>query len=254
MFDTHTHINDPRTREESSSIIDEFITNSGEYIVENSYDIESSALAVELSSKHRTVYAAVGLHPENAAIFKYDDIDVIEKLAKNDKVVAIGEIGLDYHYDGFNKTLQKSLLINQILLADKLSLPIILHIRDAYEDAESILKEYKDRITHGVLLHCYSGSKEMLERYSFLDPYVAFGGAITFKNNRRGDVIRAVPQERLLVETDCPYLAPVPLRGTTNRPVNVKYVIERMAEELGIDYAECEKITTANAKRFFAIS
>lgn len=254
MFDTHTHINDPRTCAESSSILDEFITNGGEYIVENAYDVESSVLAVELSKKHRIVYAAVGLHPENAANLFDDDIAVIEKLAKNDKVVAIGEIGLDYHYDGFNKTIQKSLLINQILLADKLSLPIILHIRDAYEDTESILKEYKNRINHGVLLHCYSGSKEMLERYSFLDPYVAFGGAITFKNNHRGDVIRAVPRDRLLVETDCPYLAPVPLRGTTNRPVNVKYVIERMAEELGIGFDECEEITTVNAKRLFAIN
>lgn len=253
MFDTHTHVNDPRTRAESDKIIADFVAGGGEYIVENAYDAVSSALAVELSAKHAEVYAAVGLHPEYADRVTNNDISAVEKLAINRKVVAIGEIGLDYHYDGFDKSLQKSLFIKQILLADKLSLPVILHIRDAYEDAETILKEYHEYLNHGVLLHCYSGSAEMLGRYAFVDPYVAFGGAITFKNNRRGDVIRAVKRDRLLAETDCPYLAPVPVRGTTNNPSNVRYVIERLAEELGIDCAECETLTTANAKRFFAI-
>lgn len=253
MFDTHTHVNDPRTRAESNKIIEEFLSCGGEFIVENAYDAESSALAVKLSEQHAEVYAAVGIHPEYADRVTDDDLAVVEELAVNDKVVAIGEIGLDYHYDGYDKTLQKSLFIKQILLADKLSLPVILHVRDAYEDTETILKEYRNYLNNGVLLHCYSGSAEMLERYAFLDPYTAFGGAITFKNNRRGEVIRAVKRDRLLAETDCPYLAPVPVRGTTNNPANVRYVIERLAEELGIGYAECEALTTANAKRFFGI-
>ena len=173
-------------------------------------------------------------------------------LAKNNKVVAIGEIGLDYHYD-YDKTAQKSLLIKQIILADSLNLPVIIHLRDAYLDMENILKEYKKYINNGILFHCYSGSREMIDRFAFLDPYYAFGGAITFKNNNRAEVIKTVKKDRLMLETDCPYLTPVPHRGEINTPNNLKFVAKRMALDLGISYDEIAKITTENTKRFYNI-
>ena len=132
-------------------------------------------------------------------------------------------------------------------------LPVVIHLRDAYQDMESIFIEYKGYLKNGVLLHCYSGSKEMIDRFAFLDPYYAFGGSITFKNNNRAEVIRAVKKDRLLLETDCPYLTPVPFRGKTNNPNYLKYIAERMAQDLGISYEEVANLTYQNTKRFYRI-
>ena len=214
--------------------------------------MSSSKGAVLLAEKYDNIYATVGLHPESAERATDDDIEELRLLAQNDKVVAIGEIGLDYHYD-YDKTAQKSLLIKQILLADTLQLPVVIHLRDAYQDMESIFIEYKGYLKNGVLLHCYSGSKEMIDRFAFLDPYYAFGGSITFKNNNRAEVIRAVKKDRLLLETDCPYLTPVPFRGKTNNPNYLKYIAERMAQDLGISYEEVANLTYQNTKRFYRI-
>lgn len=254
MIDTHTHIADKLIRNDIDKVVNGFKADGIELIVENGYDVDSSRFAVELSERYEGIRAAVGIHPEYASRAKDSDFEAIRALATHEKVVAIGEIGLDYHYEGYDKTAQKGVMIKQILLADELGLPVVFHIRDAYEDAENIMREYADNLKNGVLLHCYSGSKEMLDRYAFLDPYVAFGGAITFKNNKRGDVIRAVKSDRLVAETDCPYLSPTPFRGKLNYPANVRYVIERLAEELGITFEECEKLTSNNAKRFYKIA
>ena len=252
LIDSHAHLLDERLKDNIPAIVADFAKNDVEMSVEIGADMESSRGAVKLAGSYKNIYAAVGLHPESAESFSDDDINEIAMLAKNNKVVAIGEIGLDYHYD-YDKTAQKSLLIKQIILADRLNLPVIIHLRDAYLDMENILKEYKKYINNGILFHCYSGSREMIDRFAFLDPYYAFGGAITFKNNNRAEVIKAVKKDRLMLETDCPYLTPVPHRGEINTPNNLKFVAERMALDLGMSYDEIAKITTENTKRFYNI-
>ncbi len=252
LIDSHAHLLDERLRDNIPAIVADFAKNDVEMSVEIGADMDSSRGAVKLADSYKNIYAAVGLHPESAESFSEDDIKEIAMLAKNSKVVAIGEIGLDYHYD-YDKTAQKSLLIKQIILADRLNLPVIIHLRDAYLDMENILKEYKKYINNGILFHCYSGSREMIDRFAFLDPYYAFGGAITFKNNNRAEVIKAVKKDRLMLETDCPYLTPVPHRGEINTPNNLKFVAERIALDLGMSYDEIAKITTENTKRFYNI-
>ncbi len=252
LIDSHAHLLDERLRDNIPAIVADFAKNDVEMSVEIGADMDSSRGAVKLADSYKNIYAAVGLHPESAESFSEDDIKEIAMLAKNSKVVAIGEIGLDYHYD-YDKTAQKSLLIKQIILADSLNLPVIIHLRDAYLDMENILKEYKKYINKGILFHCYSGSREMIDRFAFLDPYYAFGGAITFKNNNRAEVIKAVKKDRLMLETDCPYLTPVPHRGEINTPNNLKFVAERIALDLGMSYDEIAKITTENTKRFYNI-
>lgn len=252
LIDSHTHLLDERLRDNIPAIVADFAKNDVEMSVEIGADMDSSRGAVKLADSYKNIYAAIGLHPESAESFSEDDIKEIAMLAKNSKVVAIGEIGLDYHYD-YDKTAQKSLLIKQIILADSLNLPVIIHLRDAYLDMENILKEYKKYINNGILFHCYSGSREMIDRFAFLDPYYAFGGAITFKNNNRAEVIKAVKKDRLMLETDCPYLTPVPHRGEINTPNNLKFVAERIALDLGMSYDEIAKITTENTKRFYNI-
>lgn len=252
LIDSHAHLLDERLVESIPEILAQYPINDIELSIEIGADMSSSKGAVLLAEKYDNIYATVGLHPEFAERATDDDIEELRLLAQNDKVVAIGEIGLDYHYD-YDKTAQKSLLIKQILLADTLQLPVVIHLRDAYQDMESIFTKYKDYLKNGVLLHCYSGSKEMIDRFAFLDPYYAFGGSITFKNNNRAEVIRAVKKDRLLLETDSPYLTPVPFRGKTNNPNYLKYIAERMAQDLGISYEEVANLTYQNTKRFYRI-
>ncbi len=252
LIDSHAHLLDERLVESIPEILAQYPINDIELSIEIGADMSSSKGAVLLAEKYDNIYATVGLHPEFAERATDNDIEELRLLAQNDKVVAIGEIGLDYHYD-YDKTAQKSLLIKQILLADTLQLPVVIHLRDAYQDMESVFTKYKDYIKNVVLLHCYSGSKEMIDRFAFLDPYYAFGGSITFKNNNRAEVIRAVKKDRLLLETDSPYLTPVPFRGKTNNPNYLKYIAERMAQDLGISYEEVANLTYQNTKRFYRI-
>lgn len=252
FIDSHAHLLDERLLASIPEIIAKYPENGVEASVEVGCDMRSSREAVKLAEKYENIYATVGCHPYVCDEITDENIAELEVLAKKNKVVAIGEIGLDYHYD-YDKTLQKSLLIKQILLADRVKLPVVIHLREAYQDMEEILKEYESYINNGILLHCYSGSKEMVDRFAFLDPYYAFGGAITFKNNNRAEVIRAIKKDRLMLETDCPYLTPAPHRGEINTPNYVGLVANKMAEALGISVAEVGEITTDNTKRFYRI-
>lgn len=252
LIDSHAHLLDERLVNNIPQILAEYPNNDVAMSIEIGCDMLSSEQAVALANKYDNIYATVGCHPFCAESITDNDIQKLAKLATDKKVVAIGEVGLDYHYD-YDKTAQKSVLIAQIKLAHSLKLPLVIHLREAYQDMECILTEYKDFIKNGILLHCYSGSKEMIERFSFLDPYYAFGGAITFKNNNRAEVIRAVKKDRLMLETDCPYLTPAPHRGEVNTPNFLKFVAQRMALDLGIDYEVVAKITAENTKRFYRL-
>lgn len=213
----------------------------------------SSELAVALANKYDKVYAAVGVHPHDADALDDDACQRLLELANDGKVVGFGEIGLDYYYDLSEREVQKSAFAKQIELANQANLPVILHVRDAYEDTRKILFDMRNYIQNGLLLHCYSGSSEYVKIFDKLDAYYAFGGAITFKNAKHNlESLAVVPKDRLLLETDCPYMTPVPFRGKANEPKYVALVAQKAADVLGVSVEEIENITTKNAKRLFA--
>lgn len=252
LIDTHCHLNDEKLLPEAGEIVAGFSSCGIESAICVGYDMPSSEVAAELAEKYENLYAAVGIHPHDAVTADYDKYERLATLSSSQKVVAIGEIGLDYHYDLSPRAIQKGAFREQIELADTLGLPIVLHIREAYEDARQILFESKRYINNGLLLHCYSGSKEFVKVFGELDAYFAFGGAITFNNARHNiEALQTVPRDRLLLETDCPYMTPVPHRGKTNRPEYIGLVAKRAAEVLNIEEEEIEKITSDNAKRLF---
>ncbi len=252
IIDTHCHLNDERLAPEADAIAEGLLSHGIESAICVGYDMPSSEEAVRLAEKHKNIYAAIGIHPHDAVTADYDAYERLATLSSSKKVVAIGEIGLDYHYDLSPRAIQKGALSEQIELADTLGLPIALHIREAYEDARRILFESRKYLNNGVLLHCYSGSAEYVRIFGELDAYFAFGGAITFNNAKHNiEALKAVPRDRLLLETDCPYMTPVPYRGKTNRPEYICYVAKKAAEVLGADVTEIENITAENAKRLF---
>lgn len=252
MIDTHCHLNDEKLLPEADRIVAGFDEAGIESAICVGYDMPSSEKAVELALKYDRVYAAIGIHPHDAVTADYDKYDRLAELSSSQKVVAIGEIGLDYHYDLSPRAIQQGAFKEQIELAQALGLPIVLHVREAYEEARRILFEMSGYLTNGLLLHCYSGSAEMMREFSRLDAYYAFGGAITFKGAKHNvEALKAAPLDRLVFETDCPYMTPVPFRGKVNEPKLIGLVFDKAAEELGIDRAELEQISTNNAKRLF---
>lgn len=251
IIDSHCHLSDERLRQRQEEIISVLGEKGLESVFEVGWDLNSSKDALELSKKYAHVYAIVGTHPHDAKNFDEASKEFYLQAAKDDKVLAIGEIGLDYYYDLSPREVQKSVFEEQICLADEVQLPIVLHIRDAYKDALDILNANKDKLGHGILMHCYSSSAEMLREFNKLDCYYALGGAITFKNAKKDDVIKAIPEDRLLVETDSPYMTPVPFRGQTNVPYYVNLVVDKIAEVKNVDRAEIEKSTYQNTLRLF---
>ncbi|MBS5788789.1 MAG: TatD family hydrolase [Clostridioides difficile] len=254
LFDSHAHLNDERFDEDRDELINSLKEKSVDLVVNPGADIETSKSAVELSKKYDFIYAAVGVHPHDVSDLDDTAIDTLRNLAiENNKVVAIGEIGLDYYYDYSPRDSQKEWFKKQILLANELKLPIIIHDRDAHADTFDIIKEYKsDEI--GCVLHCYSGSVELAREYIKLGCYISIPGTVTFKNSRKvREVAREIPLDRLFIETDSPYMAPEPHRGKRNDPSLVAFVADKIAQEKGISYEEvCDK-TKENAKKFFKI-
>lgn len=252
LIDTHCHLTDERLAPEVEDIIRSMPADGLSALVTVGYDRESSLAGLRLAEEYADVWCTLGVHPHDAD--KLDDATAAEfvALAAHPKVLAIGEIGLDYYYDLSPREVQKDAFRRQIVLADECGLPVCLHVRDAYGDCLDILTECRDRLSHGVLLHCYSGSAEMVREFDRFGAYFAFGGAITFKNARRNlEALSVVPRDRLLLETDCPYMAPVPYRGRTNRPAYVSLVADKAAEVTGMSREEIERVTTENAKRLF---
>lgn len=252
MIDSHLHLDDERLREQIDEIVKGLAEHNIEFVINNSCNFLSMVEGVKLADKYADVYATVGMHPHDSRDFDDKFRSLMSELAQNHKVVAVGEIGLDYYYDLSDRQTQRDVFAEQIEIADKLHLPLTLHIRDAYGDAWDILQAQKQHLNSGVLWHCYSGSAEFARQAAKLGHYFAFGGAITFKNARKEDVLQAIPFDRILSETDSPYMSPVPLRGTTNTPYNVALVVNKIAEILDKPVEETEAQIRENTLRLFA--
>lgn len=253
IFDTHAHYDDERFDEDRDLLLEELHQKRVSYILEASASIKSLETTIELSEKYDFVYAALGIHPSDIDQMDESTIDKIRALSKNSKVVAIGEIGLDYYWDDSKKDLQKIWFERQIELAKELGLPIIIHDRDAHEDVINIIKNTNAKQVGGIF-HCFSGSSQMAIDMIKQNFYIAIGGTVTFKNAKKVvEVVKTVPLDRLLVETDCPYLAPEPFRGKRNNSGYLVHTIQKIAEIKGINESEVAETTLMNAKKLFKI-
>ena len=252
LFDTHAHYDDERFDEDREALLNAMPEKGVGLIVNPGCDLASSRTAVDMAQKYDFLYAAVGIHPENCGDFAPAMMGGLRALAKAPKVVAIGEIGLDYYWaENPPRELQQEVLRRQLALAQELHLPVIIHDRDAHADTLSIVREFP-QVT-GVF-HCFAGSVEMAQALIKMGWMLSFNGAATFKNAKKApEVIAAVPLEKLMIETDAPYLTPVPHRGERNDSSYVRFVAEKIAEIKGISAEEVEKATWENGKAFFGI-
>ena len=252
LTDAHAHLNDVRFDGEVEEVIERAREVGVVKIVNAATDLPSAEKALEIADKYDECFFTVGIHPHDAKDAKESDYYRFSEMAKHPKCVAYGEIGLDYHYDLSPRDVQREIFKYQLAVAHDLSLPLVLHLREAYGDANKILSDNKALLKDGILLHCYGGSMELArDFYNKLDCYYSFGGAITFKNANKGDVLRAVPQNRILFETDCPYMTPVPYRSTRNEPSYLTLVRERAALELSMTLDEIEDTVYSNFCEFY---
>jgi len=253
LFDTHAHYDDPAFDEDRDALLASLPEHSVGYVTNIGCDADSSRFAVRLAEQYPHVYAAIGIHPHEAAKASDGDYTELARLAHAcPKVRAIGEIGLDYHYDFAPRDRQREVFSRQMELAQSLGLPVCIHDREAHADCFDVVRSYP--AVRGVF-HCYSGSLEYAKPLLKLGWMFSFTGVITFKNARKfSDILRALPLESILIETDCPYLAPEPLRGQRNDSTLVHFVAEKLAEVRGIPFEEAAQATTENAKRFFGIT
>lgn len=254
LIDSHAHLDDERFKGDTESIIENFENDNLELVVNIGADLRSSINSVELAKKHDRIYATVGVHPHSVKEMDLKMLDELKELAKEEKVVAIGEIGLDYYYDNSPRDTQKTWFREQIKLAKELDLPISVHSREATKDTFDIIsEEAKDGKLRGVI-HCFSDSVEIAREYIKLGFYISLGGPVTFKNAKMPkEVAKEVPLDRLLVETDSPYLTPEPHRGKRNEPKNVRYVAETIANLKEMSFEKLMNITNKNTKDLFNI-
>jgi len=252
IFESHAHYDDEAFNEDRDNLLSSMKDNGVEYIVNVSADFESVDPIYELSQKYDFVYSTVGVHPGAAKDMTQERFEYLKKAALRDKVVAIGEIGLDYYWEKEEgqKATQKEWFVKQLQLAKDVNKPVIIHSREAAADTLGIMKqEWADR---KAVIHCYSYSAEMAKIYAKMGYYFGIGGVLTYKNARTlVETVEYVPIEQLLLETDCPYLSPVPNRGKRNDSSNLRYVAEKIAEIKNISYDAVVEITEENAKRFF---
>ena len=250
FFDSHSHYNDEKFDEDREQILEEIYKAGVTKVIVAGYDINSSKKAVDLSKKYKYIYAICGISPNDIAETENEikqQIEQIEKIAQSTKIVGIGEIGLDYYWNKENKELQKKAFINQIKLADKMDLPIIIHSREAVMDTIQILKENTPK-RKGVF-HCCPLNIELVKEGLKLGFYISLAGPITFKNSKNADeIIQMIPLEKMLIETDSPYLAPEPNRGTRNDSRNLKYLVEKIAQVKQIEPEKIAEITYNNWK------
>ena len=255
LFDTHAHLNDNRLKGDITGAIERAASQGVDRIICVGFDIPSSRAAVDLASKYERVWAAVGVHPHDAKTLDDKALAEIETLARKPKVVAIGEIGLDFYRDLSPRPVQEKAFRSQLTLAKELDLPVVIHDREAGSDLLRVIEEEESPPAGGVM-HCFSENLEFALRAIELGFYIGIAGPVTFaKSYALRDIVGAIPMDRLLVETDAPYLTPEPYRGRkNNEPAFVRLVAEKVAEVKGMDFGEVARITSANAARLFAIT
>ncbi|MFJ7828449.1 TatD family hydrolase [Psychrobacillus sp. NPDC096623] len=254
FIDTHVHLNADQYEEDLQEVINRALEANVKKMVVIGFDRITIERAMKLVEEYSFLYAVVGWHPVDAIDCTEEDLKWIEELAKHEKVVGIGEMGLDYHWDKSPKDVQQVLFRKQIRLAQKVNLPIIIHNRDATEDVIRILQEEEAHLTGGIM-HCYGGSVETAKQCIEMNFMISLGGPVTFKNARKPkEVATEIPLEYLLIETDAPYLAPHPHRGKRNEPALVPLVAEEIARLKGITIEEVAEATTKNAEKFFKIT
>ena len=250
IFDTHAHYDDECFDEDRYELLDEMLASDVGGIINCGCTVKSSETSIYYAEKYSQIYAAVGIHPQNAAEESKDALQKIALLAKHEKVVAIGEIGLDYHYDYTPKEMQIEYFEKQILLAKELDLPVIVHDREAHQDCVEMLLKHRPK---GVM-HCFSGSVETAKQLTDIGFYIGLGGSVTFKNARKpAEVAASIDLEKLLLETDCPYMTPVPFRGRRNNSALIIHTAEKIAELRGITAQEVINKARENAYKLFNI-
>lgn len=255
IFDSHAHYDDEKFAPDRDELLSSLLDNNITKLVNVGASVRGCHDSLALANKYDFIYASLGIHPEEVLEYNEQDIAWIEEHIHDDKVVSVGEIGLDYNFcdEPANIVLQKELFINQLKLAKKYNKPVIIHSRDACEDTMSILREYATELK--CVIHCFSYSPEVAAEYVKMGYYIGVGGVVTFKNSKKlVDTVKAIPIERILLETDCPYLAPEPNRGKRNDSSNLRYVAEKIAEIKGISVEEVEDITLRNTLEFYDIS
>jgi len=250
FIDAHAHLDAEAFDKDRDEVLKK-IKDSGIHVINAGSDIDSSAFSLKLAREHDFIYACVGVHPHDSERAPKDYLDTLYDMAKAPKVLAIGEIGLDYHYDFSDREIQKKVFKEQLALARELDLPVVVHDREAHQDTLEIIK--KSGISRG-LMHCYSGSLELAQEYIKLGFYFSLGGTITFKNAKKPKESAAkIPLDKILLETDCPYLSPEPFRGKRNDPTNIPIIARAMAELRSISVEEIEKAIEENTRRLFGI-
>ena len=256
LFDNHCHLDDEKFDEDREKLIEEIRGSDVSNLITAGYSLEGSKKAIEIANNHDFIYATEGISPND--IPQTEDelwkelIEIKELAKKNKKILAIGEIGLDYYWNTENKELQKKAFLKQIEIANELDLPIVIHNRDAIMDTLQILKENK--VNCGGVFHCCPQNRELIKEGLKLGFYISFAGPITFKNSKNAEeMINLVPNDKILIETDSPYLAPEPVRGTRNNPINVKYVAQKIANAKGIELNEMAEIINKNTRTIFKI-
>jgi len=253
LIDTHTHLYFDSFDDDRELVIQRAIENGLAAIITIGTDVETSKQAVALAEKYASVFAAVGIHPTDCADVTDDDFETIRTLAQHEKVIAIGEVGLDYYHMRAEKEVQIDTFNRQIKLARELKMPLIIHNRESHEDMYKVLTEAEASEAGGVM-HSFNGDTEFLNRILELDLHVSFTGNITFKKNDSGELVKNVPLERLLLETDSPFLTPVPLRGKRNEPAFVVHTAKKIAEIKAISSEEVARITSENAVSLFNLN
>ena len=254
IFDTHTHYDDEKFDIDRNELLLGMKEAGVGAIVNMGATMQGAKDSVAMAKHYPFVYAAVGIHPDCAKDLNEAEFEVLRALAKEEKVVAIGEIGLDYYWDSTERDVQKYWFLRQLALAQELNLPIVIHSRDAAQDTYEILKEeyHKKGTPWQGVIHCFSYSLELAQEFVKMGFYIGIGGVATFKNGRKlKEVIAGIPMDFLVLETDCPYLAPEPFRGKRNSSEKLKYVVSVIAQIKGITEEEVERITWENAKKLY---
>lgn len=251
LIDTHTHLTDPRFADDLDSVIASAAAAGVGKMIVCGYDLPSSRAAVGLAEKYSILFATVGVHPHDARTWDRQSVEIIQELCHSEKVIAVGETGLDYHYNHSPRADQVEVFHKHIELAIEMNMPLVVHCREAMKETLSVLREFAGRLPRTVF-HCFSGDEKDLEAVLALGCWIGVDGPVTFPASKTlRQVVAECPRDRLLLETDCPYLAPVPFRGKRNEPSYLTYIAQEVARVWGISDSHTAEVTTANAMRLF---